>query len=186
MDLCGRPSQLFDQGADLIWFGDLVPGQIVLIGGVFADHEPGRASVHGHAGPAQKTVGVRLQGALGERGPVPVVFESRVQVRLVDDPAGRRDVALLQGQDDVVVQRLGEALDQHVVGGQSGAADPETGLADDVEHVEGHSFPAAAGGNGVQVAGERGKDQVAFVAITAVRLASSAANGASRSTIKSP
>jgi hypothetical protein len=47
---------------------------------------------------------------------VPVVLEVGTAAFVVHDPAGRRDVALLHRQDDVVVQRLGEALDEDAVG----------------------------------------------------------------------
>ena len=55
-----------------------------------------------------------------------------------DDPARCGDVALLHRQDDVVVQGLGEPLDEHAVGRQARAADAEPRATHDVEHVEGH------------------------------------------------
>ena len=83
-------------------------------------------------GPAEPRVGVRLQRPLADRRAVAVVGEVRRAGLVVDDAAGRRDVALLHRQDDVVLERLGVPLDEQVVRRQPGAADAEPGLADDV------------------------------------------------------
>src|SRR4051812_50120690 len=91
-----------------------------------------------------------------------LVLEVPADLRVVDDPAGGRHVALLDRQDDVVLQRLVVALEQHVVGGQTGAADPEATRSDDVLHVEGDVAAAARRGGGLPGAVEGGPPPVAF------------------------
>src|SRR5215212_2569778 len=75
------------------------------------------------------------------RNPVPLVLEVLADLRVGDDPARRGHVALLDREDDVVLQRLVVALEQHVVGGEARAADPEPAGADDVLHVVGDVPP---------------------------------------------
>ena len=73
-----------------------------------------------------------LQRALADHGALALVLEVLAHRGVLDDAAGGGDVALLHGQDHVVLVRLVAALDQQVVRGQAGAADPEAGRADDV------------------------------------------------------
>ena len=89
-----------------------------------------RTPVPPDVGVAQELRGVRLQRPPAHRRPVPLVLEVPGDLRVVDDPFRRGDVALLDREDDVVLQRLVVALQQHVVGGQPGAADAEAAGAD--------------------------------------------------------
>ena len=71
--------------------------------------------------------------------------------RVAHDAARRGDVALLHREHDVVLERLRAALDQQVVGGQAGAADPEPGAADDVLDLVGDAVLALDLGDRLQV-----------------------------------
>src|SRR3954466_7695888 len=92
--------------------------------------------------PTQPRARVRRERALGDRRPVALVLEVLVQLAPVDHAARRGDVALLHRQHDVVVERLRPALDEQVVGGQAGAADPEAAAPDDVLDVVGDALLA--------------------------------------------
>ena len=86
---------------------------------------------------AEQRVGVGLQCPLRDGRAVAVMLEVVVHILVVDDAAGRGDIALLHRQHDVVVERLVESLDQHVVAGQARAADAESGSTHNVLDVVG-------------------------------------------------
>jgi hypothetical protein len=83
-----------------------------------------------------------------------VVLEGAPALLVVDDPAHRRDVALLHRQDHVVLERLGVPLDQEVVGRQAGAADAEAGDPDEVLECVGQRAQALGLGDRREVLGE--------------------------------
>ena len=116
---------------ELVGFGQLAPVQIGVIRRDFADHEADPVDV----GVTEQRVGVRLQRALRHRGAVPVMLEVLVYIRIVDHPAGCGDVALLDRQHGVVVERLAESLDQHGVRGQPCTSDAHARLSDEVLDV---------------------------------------------------
>ncbi len=70
-----------------------------------------------YLGVAEPRVGVGLERPLRGRRAVAMVLEVAFDALVVNDPAGRRDVALLHRQHHVVLQRLGRSLHQDVVGG---------------------------------------------------------------------
>ena len=156
VDLRRGLAELLDELGHVGRLVDPSPVEVGLVRRVLGDDEPGRrAAGAGQLGPAEEPVGVGLQGALADRRPVTVVLEE------AGDAPGRRrpgwggDVALLEREHHVVVERLGEALDQHVVRRQPGAADAEARPADDVEHVEGDPRLALGRGQVSQVARRR-------------------------------
>ncbi len=148
MRLRRRPAEVPDHRGDLRGLGQLRPVQVRLVRGELAHDEadPVQRRV------AQQPVGVGLQRALGENRALPVVHEP-LGDRGVGDHAGRRGhVALLHREHDVVVQRLVEPLDEHGVGGQTGAADAEPGPPGHVLDRVGDPPEALALGDGLQVA----------------------------------
>ena len=81
-----------------------------------------------------------------------------------EGPADRGDRALLHGQHDVVLQRLGVPLHEQPVGRQPGAADAEPGAAHDVLELVAHAPHALGGRDGVEVGAVAGLDDGPFVA----------------------
>ena len=159
----GGPAEVVQHGAQLAGLGEVVPVEVVLVGRELVDDEADAAELR----PAEQPVGVRLQRPAGQGGAVAVVEEPRRDLGVVDRPARRRAHRLLHRQDDVVVERLGRALDEHVVGGQPGAADAEAAAADDVVDGVGDVRPALAGRDRVEVGGVGGEDLLALVVVEA-------------------
>ena len=148
MHLGGGPAQLLHDGGDLGGLVELVPVEVHLVRRELGDDVPD--SVDGRE--AQVGVGVRLQGALADDGALTLVLEVALHLLGVDEPAHRRHVRLLHGQHHVVVEGLAEALDEHVVRRQPGAADAEPRHPHDVaDVVEQRPVDALALGDGLQV-----------------------------------
>ena len=155
------PAQLAQHRGHLLGLGEVVPLEVDLVGRQLRDDEADAADL----GPAEELRGVGLQRAPAHRRPVALVREGPVQLRVAHDAAGRGDVALLDRQDDVVLQRLVVPLEQHVVGRQPGAADAEPAGADDVLDVEGDVAPAGRGHEGVPVLRQRLEHAAALVVV---------------------
>ncbi len=81
---------------------------------------------------------MHLEGALADDRAMSLVLEEVPHPFVVDHAACGGDVSLLHRQDDVVLERLVVALDQHVVSRQAGTPDAEPLLTDDVLDVVEH------------------------------------------------
>src|SRR5918993_4294244 len=80
-----------------------------------------------------------------------MVFEVAHDALVVDDPARGSDVALLHGEHHVVLQSLGRAFYQDVVGWESGRADAKALAADDVLYLVGQAPEALRFGDRLQI-----------------------------------
>ena len=98
---------------------------------------------------------MRLQRALGHRRPVALVLEVVADRGVVHHAGGGRDVALLDREHDVILQRLRAALDQQAVRRQPGRADPESGPPDHILDRIRHAVLALDLGDRVQIRRER-------------------------------
>ena len=90
MHLGHRLSELLDDFRELVGFGELAPVQIGVVGRDFAHHEADPVDV----GVTEQGVGVCLQRPLGHGRAVPMMLEVFPHLAVVDDAAGRGDVAL--------------------------------------------------------------------------------------------
>src|SRR5215217_4630363 len=78
---------------------------------------------------------------------------------------GAGTLPLRHRQHDVIVERLGPALDEQVVGGQPRAADPEAAAADDVLDVVGDALLALGLRDRLQVGAVGGEHLLALVVL---------------------
>src|SRR5829696_6816328 len=85
-----------------------------------------------------------------------MVLEVALDALVTYDPAWGRDVTLLHREHHVVLQRLGRALHQHVVGGEPGRADAKAPATDDVLHLVSQAPEALRFGYRLQVRLEGG------------------------------
>src|SRR5699024_9096868 len=116
-------------------------------------------------GVAEPRIGVSLQCPLRHRGAVAMVFEVVADALVAHDAAGSGDIALLHGQDDIVLQGLGTALDENVVRGQTRRSDTEPLASDNVLDLVGDAFEALVLRNRLQIPVERGDRPLALVLI---------------------
>src|SRR5829696_1579024 len=142
-----RPTKVVQHRGYLLWLGENGPVDVLDVGRELGDDE----ADPGHLGVAEPRVGVGLQCPLGDRRTVPVVLEVALDALVVHDPAGRSDVALLHRQYHVVLQRLGRALHQDVIGGKPGRAYAKALATDDVLHLVGEASEALCLGDRLQV-----------------------------------
>src|ERR671920_2451900 len=145
--LGGRPTEVVQHRRHLLGLGEIGPVEVLDVGRELGDDEADLI----HLGVAEPRVGVSLQRPLRDRRTVPVVLEVALDALVVHDPAGCCDVALLHRKYHVVLQRLGRALHQDIVGGKPGRADAKALATDYVLHLVGQAPEALRLGDRLQV-----------------------------------